>query len=280
MSWTRTLKHCFLIVLSAFLIIGCAQVHLTVSSTSIAHTHLLQQNDSNGVSTWAIVPDSYNSQNPTPWIIYNHGFGQTISSIASNPPQANFVQSLAAAGFVVIASEYRNLTCWGNMECADDVANLQMLWRSQLNLWPRPFVVGESMGGIVTWNAISHGALKPLAAVGLYPVCNLADMYTKSVFAPSIQTAYGFASPSGYPAATKGFDPMLDPPSTFADVPIQIWVSRSDRVVVLSRNEAPFAKAINAAGGSVVIHISRGDHGNPSNFDAQAVIAFFHAHES
>jgi alpha-beta hydrolase superfamily lysophospholipase len=266
--------------LSVPLIVGCAQVHLIVLATSISHNQILQQSDPNGISTWAIVPESYNSQNASPWIIYNHGFGQSIGSIIANPPQSVFVQSLAAAGFVVVASDYRNLTCWGNTECADDVANLQMLWRSQLNLWPRPFVIGESMGGIVTWNAISHGTLKPLAAVGLYPVCNLADMYAKNIFAPTIQTAYDFTSPSGYLAATKGFDPLLDPPSTFADIPIQIWASHSDRIVAFSRNEAPFAKAINDTGGSVVIHTSRGDHGDPSNFNAQAVIAFFRAHQS
>lgn len=275
-----TLKQHTLFALCAALIVGCAQVHLTVSPTSIGHNLILLHNDANGVSTWAILPESYNPHNATPWIIYNHGFGQTISSITANPPQSAFVLSLATAGFVVIASEYRNLTCWGNRDCADDIANLQMLWHSQLNLWPQPFVIGESMGGIVTWNAISHGALKPLAAVGIYPVCNLADMYTKDVFRPTIQTAYGFTSPSGYLSATRGFDPILDPPSTFVDIPIQIWASRSDRIVVRSRNEDPFAKAINAAGGSVTIHTSQGDHGDPSNFDAHAVIAFFYAHQS
>jgi hypothetical protein len=161
------------------------------------------------------------------------------------------------------------------MECAEDVANLQTLWRSKLNLSPAPFVIGESMGGIVTWNAISHGTLEPLAVVGIYPVCNLADMYLNDGFVPTIQSAYGFTSPSGYVAATHGFDPMLDPPSIFAGIPIQIWASRSDHLVVRSRNADPFAKAINAAGGSVTIHTTRGDHGDPSNLDAAGVISFF-----
>ena len=180
---------------------------------------------------------------------------------------------------MIISSEYRNLACWGDMECAEDVANLQRLWRSQLNLSPRPFVIGESMGGIVTWNAIAHGTLKPIAVAGIYPACNLADMYGKGVFAPTIQTAYGFVSPTGYPASTGGFDPMLDRPSTFANIPIQFWASDSDAVVLRSRNEDPFAEAINAAGGSVTIHTSRGGHGDPSNFDAPAVISFFSSHQ-
>jgi hypothetical protein len=272
---SATLKNGVLLALCIALTTGCAHVQLAVAPTFIPQNPTLEKSDANGVNTWAVIPLSYKPQNATPWIIYDHGFGQTINSIVAAPPQSAFVQSLASAGFVVVASEYRNLACWGNMDCIDDVANLQILWRAQLNLWPQPFVIGESMGGIVTWNAIAHGALKPLAVVGIYPACNLANMYTRHEFVPTIQTAYGFSSSSGYAAATKGFDPMLDAPSIFADIPIQIWASNSDSVVEPSENENPFANAINAAGGNVVIHTSRGDHGDPSNFDAPAVISFF-----
>jgi acetyl esterase/lipase len=260
------------------LTVGCARVILTVPQNSNEHNPILEQTDANGVGTWAIVPASYDRQKAAPWIIYNHGFGQTINSITTNLPQSAFVQSLASAGFVVIASDYRNLACWGDIECANDIANLQLLWRSQLNLASRPFVIGESMGGIVTWNAISHGTLKPLAVVGIYPVCNLAAMYRTRIFAPSIQTAYGFTISTGYLAATSGFDPTLTPPSTFVDIPIQMWASYSDKTVIRQQNEDPFARAINAAGGSVAIFNSHGDHGDASNFDALKVISFFSSH--
>jgi hypothetical protein len=268
-------KNVVLLALVASLITGCATVHVVEPSSSIPQNVLLQEADVNGVSTWAILPPSYNSQVPAPWIVYNHGFGQTIASITANAPQNLFVQSLAGAGFVVVASEYRNLACWGNEQCAEDVANVQSLWHSQLNLWPRPFVIGESMGGIVTWNAISHGTLNPLAVVGIYPVCNLAAIYENSVLAPTIQTAYGFTSRLGYAAATRGFDPILISPSTFTGFPIVMWSSYSDQVVVRSQNEDPFADAITGAGGSVRIHTSTGNHGDPSNFDAPAVVALF-----
>ncbi len=144
-------------MICAGLTVGCGMdVRVAVRSTTLQHT------DANGVATWAMVPDSYDASKPTPWIIYNHGFGQSITSIAANPPQSTFVQSLANAGYVVVASQYRDLACWGDTECAEDIANLQTLWRSLLNLAPQPFVVAESMGGIVTWNAISLGTIKPL----------------------------------------------------------------------------------------------------------------------
>jgi pimeloyl-ACP methyl ester carboxylesterase len=270
-------KYVFLILCAAFMA-GCASVHLNISPVSQNQT--VEESDANGVATWAILPPSYNPQIANPWIIYNHGIGQSIASVAASPPQSNFVHSLTTAGFVVIASNYRDLACWGNQECVEDISNLQTLWRSRLNLSPRPFVIGESMGGIVTWNAISHGALKPMAVVGIYPVCNLKSVYSERAFVPTIQTAYDFALSSGYSAATKGFDPMLASPSTFVVFPIQIWASYRDHSVFRSQNADAFAQAINAAGGTVTVNTSRGRHGDPSNFDAAAVIAFFSSFRS
>jgi pimeloyl-ACP methyl ester carboxylesterase len=268
--FSTSAKSFLLLAICAALMIGCARFEFRNSNVWI-----LRQTDVNGVLTWAVLPASYNSQNPTPWIIYNHGWGQTISSILADPPQGGFVRSLAAAGFVVIASEYRNRSCWGDQECVEDIANLQTVWRSQLNLLPQPFVIGESMGGIVTWNAISHGTLKPLAAVGIYPACSLAAMFATPIFTPTVERAYDITSPAGYSTATRGFDPMLAPPTAFLDIPIQVWASYSDHSVLRSQNEDPFADAINAIGGSVTIHTSHGGHGDPTNFKAGPVISFF-----
>jgi fermentation-respiration switch protein FrsA (DUF1100 family) len=265
-------------VVCAALAVGCG-VHLTVEPAPPVLSKVLQRKDANGVATWAIVPNSYDSSKAFPWIIYNHGFGETIGSITLNAPQNNFVQSLAAAGFVVVASEYRDPACWGDMECAEDIANLQVLWHSLLSLTPQPYVIGESMGGVVTWNAILLNTVKPLAVVGIYPVCSLANMYTKAEFAPTIQSAYGFDSPGEYSKATAGFDPLLAPPHVFTSFPIMIWASYSDHTVSRSKNEDPFSAAINAAGGNVVVRASYGDHGDPSNFNAPAVISFFSSNQ-
>jgi hypothetical protein len=131
------------------------------------------------------------------------------------------------------------------------------------------------MGGIVTWDAISHGTVKPLAVVGIYPACNLANMYRNPVFVPFIQSDYGFDSPQEYSTATAGFDPLLTSPQKFTGFPILMWASYDDHTVVRSKNEDPFAAAVNAAGGQVTVRTSVGDHGDPSNFDAPTVISFF-----
>jgi pimeloyl-ACP methyl ester carboxylesterase len=231
--------------------------------------------DANGVATWAVIPASYRPEIQWPWVIYNHGYGQRGSDIYSDSHLRPLVESLALAGYIVIASDYRSTNCWGNAECDADIANLQDVWRAHLNLKPRPYVIGESMGGIVTWNAIAHRKLRPAAVVGIYPACSLAAMYPIGTLGYSIEAAYGFSSPGQLAIATEGYDPILDPPSDFAGFPIVMWASYADKVVARSANEDPFAAAINAAGGKVMIHTSRGNHGDSSNFDPGSVIKFF-----
>jgi hypothetical protein len=237
--------------------------------------------DANGVRTWAVIPAAYAPGTRWPWVIYNHGYGQYGSDIYTGPGEpSSLVQSLVSAGYIVIATNYRNINCWGNAACGEDLVNLTKVWGASLDLAPKPYVIAESMGGIVTWNAIAHGDLHPLAVVGIYPACNLAAMYRIGALRPSIEAAYDFTSPNQLATASAGFDPMLDAPSDFTSFPIMIWASYSDDVVVRSENEDPFAAAINAAGGSVVIRTTWGQHGDASNFDASAVIEFFSRNEA
>ena len=57
-----------------------------------------------------------------------------------------------------------------------------------------------------------------------------------------------------------------------------LWASYSDTTVLRTQNEDPFAAAINAAGGSVIIETSTGNHGDASNFNPQMVVDFFAEH--
>src|SRR4051794_20489795 len=93
-----------------------------------------QIKDANGVSTWASIPPFYRPDIEWPWVIYDHGYGQLGSHIYSDSNLGDLVKSLASAGYIVIASDYRNINCWGNADCDDDIANLQDVWRAHLRL--------------------------------------------------------------------------------------------------------------------------------------------------
>ena len=240
----------------------------------------IQLTDANGVQTYGIVPASYRADVQSRWVLYNHGSGQSGLDISTNRHDICLVNALVQAGYVVIASDYKIQNCWGNSQCIRDIAAVQERWKGYLNLRPAPYVISESMGGIVTWNAISHGTLSPLAVVGIYPACNLSNMYAGGTgpFYLAIQNDYDFSSPSGYPAATAGYDPMLAPASEFTAFPILMWASYFDTSVLRSENEYPFAVRVNAAGGNAMIILSSGNHGDASNFNPRAVLEFFEAH--
>jgi acetyl esterase/lipase len=241
---------------------------------------VVQLNDAHSVPTWAIIPPTYRVGVQSPWVIFDHGAGQSGLAISTDAHDNLLINALVQAGYVVVSSSYTTQNCWGNPQCVTDIAAVQTQWKSYLNLAPQPYVVAESMGGMVTWNAITHGALAPRAVVGIYPACNLSAMYGAGfgLFVSDIQTDYGFSIPSGYAAATAGYDPMLAPVSKFTGIPILMWASYADTTILRSQNEDPFAAAINAAGGNVVVNTSTGNHGDVSNFNPQAVVDFFAAH--
>jgi len=233
------------------------------------------------VNTYAIVPKNYLPGEQRPWVIYNHGSLQTGVAIFSGS-QNTVVDALIQNGYIVIASDYNSTTCWGNAACVQDIANEQAQYKAVLNLSSDPYVIMESMGGMVTLNSIYYGALKPKAVVGWYPVYSLGGIYTgtggSGSFNSAIQVAYNFTSPTQYATATAGYDPALDPIGVFSSIPIDIWCSPSDVTVFCVDNGELLAQRINAAGGSATYNVSSGLHGDASNFNPIAVVNFFNSH--
>jgi hypothetical protein len=241
---------------------------------------LVELLDANSTATWALIPASYRPGVPSRWVIFNHGYNESGQGITNEGGHQTLTNALVQAGYVVIASDYASSNCMGNHQCVIDVGLLQKLWSQYLDLTPRPYAIGESMGGIVTWNAIANGTLHPRAVVGIYPICNLAAVYadsTNSYLQTAITASYAITNINPYAIATSGYNPMLDPMTDFTSFPILMWSSYSDVTVYRTTNEDPFAAAINAAGGNAVIHTSTGTHRDISNFDPPAVVDFFNA---
>lgn len=154
----------FLISAFVVLTVGCGTNSRTDCGTDSRTFPLVQLSDANGVQSYGIVPPSYRPDVASRWVLYNHGLGQSGRDISTNPHDRCLVNALVEAGYVVIASDYKGRNCWGNSQCVTDIAAVQERWKAYLNLRRAPYVISESMGGIVTWNAISHGTLSPLRA--------------------------------------------------------------------------------------------------------------------
>jgi hypothetical protein len=226
------------------------------------------------------LPPSYKPGTTIPWVMWFHGHGGYASdpfTLPLGPPMANaFIQ----AGYAVVSSDYSQQNCWGDADCVADIQTAVTQARMHFNLDPVPYCYAGSMGGIVLFNAIAHGAIQCRAIEAIFPVTNLASLYNggSGTYASFIQTDYGFSSPSGYAAATSGYDPSLDSISTFASIPTEIHCSASDTVVPCSTNGQAFAAAITAAGGTANFIASTGDHGDPSNVQPSVAIDWFRNH--
>src|ERR1700741_159280 len=84
--------------------------------------------DTNGVPTYGMVPQSYNPDVPSRWVLYNHGSGQSGLDISTNLHDSCLANALVQAGYVVIASDYKIDACWGNSQCVTDMAAVQERW--------------------------------------------------------------------------------------------------------------------------------------------------------
>ena len=140
----------FLISAFVVLTVGCGTNSRTDCGTDSRTFPLVQLSDANGVQSYGIVPPSYRPDVASRWVLYNHGFGQSGRNISTNPHDRCFVNALVEGGYVVIASDYKVQNCWGNSQCVTDTAAVQERWKAYLNLRRAPYVISESMGGIVT----------------------------------------------------------------------------------------------------------------------------------
>jgi acetyl esterase/lipase len=236
--------------------------------------------DRNGVPLNSVLPTNFDPSKTYPWVIFDHGSDQFGASIVEGDPKIqSLATALSAAGYVVASSEYRVEDCWGNQSCVEDISALYDAFMEKMNLDPRPFVIGVSMGGIVTWNAVLHGDFVPRAVAGISPACNLANMYKTGLFTKTIDNDYGFTNPSKFSIATAGYDPIgsenLVPLTKF---PIMMWASYGDTTVNRTMNADLLASSVNALGGSVTVITTTGNHGDSSNFpQPDAVVSFFNS---
>ncbi len=228
--------------------------------------------------SYAVLPGSYQPETASRWVVYLHGYGELGSDIFTRHVYSRMTEALVKAGYVAIAMNNTTQNCYGNAQCDADVEALIGQWRASLNLAPHPYLMGDSMGGFTMLNAISHGSVSPAAAVGWSININLASTYQQPAAAKHITDAYNISDDNPYAAATATYDPMLQPATVYAVVPMMVWSSYHDKVVPRDLNADAFAARVNGAGGGVQVIDASGGHLDESNFDPKAVLRFFQSH--
>lgn len=189
-------------------------------------------------------------------VVYFHGAGQTATTIVDDPETSGLVDGLVAAGYTVAARDAGG-NSWGDGPSVRDYLDLvDDLQRSSSG--GRVFLVAESMGAIAA--AQVAGRADVAAWVAIYPVCDLSTIDEPGLKA-QIRAVYGAELPARFS------------PVSWPDVPVATWASPDDTIVDAATNGRQCTGRVSGVFSSTV-----GEHGDVSNFDGPAVIAFFGAH--
>ncbi|HEX5283487.1 MAG TPA: hypothetical protein VFW30_05155 [Bryocella sp.] len=208
------------------------------------------------------------------WVLWFHGYKNFDTSMIYGLGEP-MGKALLKSGYILVGPDYRNNACFGNAPCVDDIRRTVELAHSQLHLKRDPYCVGWSMGGIIMLNSVAHGVVRCRAAEMVFPAYNLASIYAEGwpSFTDAIQKGYGFHAADGYAAATAGYDPALDAPSSFRSIPMDIHCSATDVVLQCANNGEALAKKLGAK-----FTPCQGAHGDASCIVPDAAVALFKEH--
>jgi fermentation-respiration switch protein FrsA (DUF1100 family) len=197
-------------------------------------------------------------------VIYVHAYGETQDAIVGHTAKVPLVNALLDAGYTVAASGSGG-NAWGNptalrAQRALYAAVPRQLKRHGVYLW------GQSMGGSAALLVVDK--LPDVRAwAGIYPACNVRAVRRAGRFTESIDAAY----PDRSLLARRS--PAL--PRHIEGLPMLFWASPDDTVVSTARNTTLCARKARAAGASVSVITTKGEHGDASNFDAARLVRFF-----
>lgn len=200
-------------------------------------------------------------------VIYVHGSSE-LGNAFTQGIKLPMTETLLAAGYTVAGHDAGGNN-WGNAASVDAQVDLYNAVpgaqkAAGVYLW------GQSMGGLASLEAIDR-LPNVKAWAGIYPVCNLQAEYDHPDLAGFIAQAY----PTGLGSALATLSPVA--PVRLGGLPMIFWHSPADTVVPKVSNTDLCAAQYAAAGAVTTVVSTVGDHGDPSNFDGPALLAFFNA---
>jgi len=197
-------------------------------------------------------------------VIYVHGAGEDAASTLTVTARAATITALVDAGYAVAGSDAHGNNWGAPASVKDYLALARRLGAEGLT---RVYVLAQSMGGLAGLKLLA--AIRPVAWAGIFPVCNLRSLYGGQ-YVHEIRAAYG----PGLIAALTADSPIV--PVGVRGLRMIFWASPADKVVSKVENTDRCAASARAGGARVQVVTTRGDHGDPSNYQPARLVAFFH----
>lgn len=211
--------------------------------------------DSAGIAIRVWLPSEVKTSGNTLVIWSHHHSGSELISPANY--SYPYAHTSVNEGWIFAASNMHG-DQWGNATAQTDLLNLYNYVNTR---WPvsKVILMGSSMGGLATANAISHDTVpNVVGAVTHDGVLSLSSIYANASYTASIKTAYGIAGDgSDYAARTDGWDPILASASLFTDIPWRFYGGDGDVTVPPASHMDPFAVHVAAAPEKATLRHSR-----------------------
>jgi hypothetical protein len=190
-------------------------------------------------------------------VLYVHGVGEDHRSILTSPMLSPLANALLEAGYTVAASNGAG-NAWGNLADLQAHAALAAALQGRgLAL----YVLAQSMGGVAATQLID--VVRPQAWAGIFPVCDVSSVHRLDRYAASIDAAW----PQGAPGPVRA--------QNVQGLRMIFWHSPQDTQVPKAENTDVCAAQARLAGADVEVVETTGDHGDPSNFDPDRLLAAF-----
>lgn len=205
-------------------------------------------------------------------VIYVHGSGERPDAVWTDPLKRPITRLLARRGYTVAAVTAGPDT-WGNpasVAAQRDLYDAVAPWRKRAGV----FVWAQSMGG--TASLLALRTLPDVKAwAGVFPMCNLASMYGTGLGRDEpIRRAYG-GTDGDVRVALPVRSPAIPAAQVVQGLPMLFWASPGDTLVPKASNTDRCAALAEGRGARVRVVTTSGEHGDPSNFDRRALLAFF-----
>ena len=242
---------------------GCIALPLTIPATNPS-----------GKLISVHLPAGYDPRITYRLAVYCHGAGGTDKDFWNYPNENTVLTKLLKAGYVVMGVDYET-NGWGNeSSIQQNVLGIKYV-KERFNVFNSPYLIVQSMGGMVGLNTVLLGGIKPAAIAGIYPACNLNYQY-KNGFKASIENAYNFSGEENFDQATNGYDVLNDNNfNRFNGLRMKFWHSPADTVVPKSFNTDLLKTKVEVGGGSLTVVSTLGEHGDQSSFDPSGIVDFF-----
>jgi len=206
-------------------------------------------------------------------VIYHHGVGETKSAWLDDALKYGVCKALLQQGHILAGSTAHGNN-WGIQLSITDYINLYNDAAARYAISKVVFL-SQSMGGLSGLLCVADGTIPVAGWYGIYPVCNLKNMYDAGTFTAVIRSEYGIAADdSDYDARTAGHDPVLLSGALFT-IPMRFTASASDTVVNKTANADSMSTLVAATTPEEAVVVCSGDHGDASHFQPGDVVAFF-----